>query len=93
MATSLKVGDISFIKHDFDKFVSIFLYFLGKDKGKQLVHMQISQELYLKNGFRANMLIENNIIGFEQIFIDITKKTTLVASYRICILISIKQRL
>lgn len=45
------------------------------------------------DGFRANMFIQNNIIGFEQISINITKKIALMASCKVFISISIRQRL
>lgn len=44
------------------------------------------------DSLKANMLIGNNIIGPEQISINIAEKTALLVSYKVCILISARQR-
>lgn len=92
MTVLLKVKEIGSAKHKSDKFVFVPLYFLYRDKSKQLVYAQIDQELQLVNGLRANMLIWNNIVGREQISINIAERTALVASYGVCIPISARQR-
>lgn len=92
MTVLLKVKEIGSAKHNSDKFVFVPLYFLYRDKSKQLVYAQIDQELHLVDGLRANMLIWNNIIGREQISINIAERTALVASYGVCIPISARQR-
>ena len=93
MTVLLKVKEIGSVKNDTNEFVSIPLYFLGRDKSKQLVYAQIDQELHLVDDFRANMLIGNDIIGLEQISINIAERTALVASCGVCISINARQRL
>lgn len=93
MAILLKVRGINSANHDSNEFISISLYFLDRNKSKQLVYIQIEWELHLVDRFRAIMLIQNNIIGSKWISIDIAKKTALVASYKVCIPISARQRL
>lgn len=80
-------------KHNSDEFVSVPLYFLGRNKSKQLVYVQINRDLHLVEVLRANMLIRNDIIGLERISIDIAEKIALMASCRVCIFISTWQRL
>ena len=62
MAVPLKGREIGSAKHNSDEFVSVPLYFLGRDKSKQLVYVQIDRELHLVDSLRANMLIGNDII-------------------------------
>lgn len=93
MTVLLKVRRIGSAKYDCDEFFSVPLYFLGRDKSKQLVYAQMDQELHLVDGLRANMLIGNNIIGLEQISINNAERTALVASCGVCIPISARQRL
>lgn len=80
MAVLLKVRRIGSTKHNSDDFVSVPLYFLGRDKNKQLVYAQIDRKLHLVDGLKADILIGNNIIGLQRISINIAKKTALVAS-------------
>lgn len=93
MAIPLKVRGIGSAKYNFDEFISVLLYFLGRNKSKQLVYVRVDRELYLVDGLKANMLIGNNIIGPERISIDIAEKIALVASCRVCIPINARQRL
>lgn len=92
IAIPLKVRGIDSAKHNSNEFVSVSLYFLGRDKSKQLVYARINRKLHFVDSLRANILIENDIIGSEQISIDIAERTALVASCRVCIPISAGQR-
>lgn len=91
MAALLKVRGINSVKHNSDEFLSVPLYFLGRDKSKQLVYIRIDKVLHFVDGLRAKMFIGNKIIGSEQISINIAKKTVLVTSCRVCISINARQ--
>lgn len=58
-----------------------------------MVYICINQELYLTNSLKANMLMWNNVIGSKRIFINNTKKTTLIASCGVYIKIDAKQKI
>lgn len=77
-------------KHKSNKYTLVPLYFWKKDTNNKIVYVCVDQELYLTNGLKANMLVRNNVIGSEGIFINNTEKTTLIANCGVYIKIDAK---
>lgn len=90
MAKLLKIRSIDAFSHKLDEFVTVFIYFLGKNNKKKIVYVCINCKLHVVNGLKANMLISNDIINLKQILVDISKKTTFIVSYRVQLTVKIK---
>lgn len=57
-----------------------------------LVYTLLRCKIHLVEGLKANVLIENDIMLSENFVIDIKKKTMLIGSCRVTVLISTRQR-
>lgn len=68
----------------------IFLYFFGKDKNSRVDYISIEWKLYLVNRFKINVLVNNNIFGSKQFWINIIRKSIFIASYKVYLDINIK---
>lgn len=90
MSSLLKIRDIEVSKHKSDEYALVFFYFLEKDANNKMLYTYINQELYLVDGLKVNILMENDVIGSEKISINITKKTTLITSCGVQIKIDTK---
>lgn len=92
MASLLQVRGIGSFQHDSDEYVTIPLYFLRKDKDGQTVYASMERELHLVDGLKANMLVENNILGPKQFSINIAGRSAFIASCKVYLNIDAKQR-
>lgn len=85
MALPLKVKSMRSSKPKSDEFVSMSLYFLGTNSKNRSFYTQISQELYLVKGLKANLLIGNEILAIKKLIINITNKTAMISSCEVII--------
>lgn len=92
ISTPLKVKGIGFSKHKSEEFATLFSYFHGIDGTGKLVYASMRCEIHLVEGLQANLLFGYDIISQENFIIDIKKKSTLIGSCRVTILISDRQR-
>lgn len=90
MIISLKVKGIGLSKYETDEYISISLYMIRKKDDDLETYTYAQRKLYWMDGFKANVLIGNNIIGPESIFINISHKFTYISSYKIKIFIQAK---
>lgn len=51
---------------------------------------KITQEVHLMNDFKINMLIENNLIDFEEIIIDVVSKSIFINNCDVIVSIKVK---
>lgn len=92
MSTLLKVRGIGSSKNESDEFALTALFFIGKDTARRVVFTYTDCKLHLVDGLKANMLIGNDIIGPEEISIDIAGQTAFISSCGVRISIDAKQR-
>lgn len=92
MSTPLKVKGIGSLRHESDKFALMALFFMGNNTAGRVVFARIDCKLHLVDALKANMLIRNDIIGPEEISIDIAGQTAFISSCGIEISIDAKQR-
>lgn len=92
MITLFQIREMDFIIYETDEFVMILIYFLEKNKNEQSTLACIIQKIYLIDNFKVNMLIDNDIIKFENFVIDISKRTAIIESCEIITNLFIKQR-
>lgn len=92
MSTPLKVKGIGSSRHESDGFALTALFFMEKDTVGRVVFARIDREMHLVDGLKANMLIGNDIIGPEEIAIDIAGQTAFISSCGVWISIDAKQR-
>lgn len=90
MATSLKVRGIGTSKHETDKYVLELLYFpaIG-NKGQRMI-VCIYCELHIVDNLRANIFIENNIIGVKGMMINIAKEKAYISDCKAIVPITAK---
>ena len=69
-----KIREIEFFRHEILKYLITFYYFLNVDDKENEVFVYIYRKIYIVNNLRIKMLIENNIIDFEKIIINVIKK-------------------
>ena len=89
MISLLRVYKMKINKYKIDEYVIANLYFskTNSNRNKNFVYLQ---KKYIINDFRIKMLINNDIIDFENIFIDIIYKTIYINNCKITINISIR---
>ena len=92
MATPLKVRGIGTLKHELDKFVSIFLYFSGINLTNHPPNAHIYKKLHLVNRFKANLLVRNNIMATKRVIIDFANKSAMISSYQVPISVAARPR-
>lgn len=62
MSISLKIKEIMVLKYESTQFAKLFLFFLRENDKGQNVYALFKYKLHLVKGFRANILIGNNIL-------------------------------
>ncbi len=78
MTTFLIVRDIKANVHEIQKHVNFSIYLSSKDDFIKLI--EIHREMHLIENLKANMLIDNDILEFEDIIIDVQKKNVIIQS-------------
>lgn len=92
MSTPLNVREIGTLKHKSAQFAVLSFYFPGENQTGQQMYASILCELYLVDGFLANILIRNDILSPEDFVININKNRALIESYGVTISINARQR-
>lgn len=70
----------------------MLFYFLKTIKSDSLAYTCIWQELYFLNSFRANILIDNNLLGLKNMTINIVLKSAYIGDCKITILLNVRQK-
>lgn len=92
MSTLLNVRVIETLKHKSAQFATFCLYFPSDDQARQQVYASIKYKLHLVDGFRANILVGNDILSPKGFAININKNCALIISCGVTILINARQR-
>lgn len=92
MSTPLKIKGIGGSKHKSAQFAKLSFFFLGENDKRQKVYASLSYELYLVEGFRANILIENNILVPKGFIFDLKLGHASVGSCGVKIIVRARQR-
>jgi hypothetical protein len=79
MIIFLNVRELEIDKHETFEYIITIIYFTEIFMtDKKLVREMIRREIYLVNNLKINMLIENDILNLEDIFLDdVNNKTTM----------------
>ena len=88
----LKVGGIKASKHEFAQFAELSLFLLGENNKGQKVYSFFKCKLHLVKGFRAKILIGNNILASENFVLNIGLGPAIVGSCKVKITIKARQR-
>lgn len=92
MATPLKVRGVGSSKHESSDYIHENIYFPSVKNDGTKVFSVIRRELHLVAGLRAKLLIGNDIIGPEEIIIDVSKRTARIGSCKTTVDITARQR-
>lgn len=79
-------------KYKSAEFAILLLYFLDKNSIERQVYVLIRCEIHLLKALHANLFIGTNILFLEAFVINIGRKTALIRSCPVTILINIKQQ-
>ncbi len=91
MITLLNVRDLKINKHETFEYIIASIYFAGKIAQRKLIREVIRRKMHLMNDVKVNMLIENDILSFEDIFIDdVNSKVTIASCQHMIISIEIR---
>ena len=92
MSSSLRVKGLGSAQHDTSEYVLIPVYIPAvKDDGTKVL-CRIKREIHLVDNLRAHMLIGNDIIGPEQIVLDVAANKAYIGSCNATATISTRQR-
>jgi hypothetical protein len=80
MITSLNVKELRINKHETFEYIIAIIYFLRKFIEEKLIREIIRREVHLMNDLKANMLIDNDILDSEKIFINDVNSKVIIAS-------------
>jgi hypothetical protein len=80
MTTSLNVRELKINKHEIWEYIIAIMYFLEKINQDKLIREIIRREVHLMNDLKINMLINNDILRFEEIFIDEINVKVIIAN-------------
>jgi hypothetical protein len=80
MITFLNVRDLEINKHETFEYIIASIYFAEKIIQKKLIREVIRREVHLIDDFKVNMLIENDILDLEDIFINDVNNKVIIAS-------------
>jgi hypothetical protein len=90
MITSLNVRGLKINKHETFEYIIVIIFFVEKVQ-KKLTRELIRREVHLMNDLKANMLIDNDILESEEIFIDeVNSKATIASCNNMIISIEIR---
>lgn len=92
MSIPQKVRGIGISKHETTQFAKLFLFFSGKNNKGQKVYTSFKCKLYLVEGFRANILIENNILAPKKFIFNIKLGHAVIRSCGVKITIWARQK-
>jgi hypothetical protein len=80
MIISLNVRELEINKHEIWEYIIAIMYFLGKINQDKFIREVIRREVHLMNDLKVNMLISNDILRPEGIFIDEVNVKVIIAS-------------
>lgn len=88
----MKVRRIEASKHKSAQFANLFFSLLEENNRGQKVYASFKYELHLVEGFRANILIENNILAPKSFLFNVKLDHVVVKSYEVKINIRTRQK-
>ena len=91
ITSSLSVRSVENNRHQTNEFIIIEIY-LSDQKDRVNVIVSVRRKLHVIDDLRANMLIDNDIIDFERITLDIVDKTVHIANCEVDISVQSRQR-
>ena len=92
MTSSLRVKGLGSAMHDTDEYVLIPMYLPGVKTDGNKALACVTREIHLVNGLKANLLMGNDIMGPEEIVLDVSKNEARIGSCDITISISTRQQ-
>lgn len=79
-------------KYELDKFVFMSFYCFDTNSKNHLAYTYIYWKFYFVKELKANLLVDNNIMGTERIIIDLANKIIIISSCQITISITTRFR-
>ena len=91
MTTSLRMREIETTIHETNEYIKILIYMSDVKDDKQVLAC-IEREIHLINDLKANLLIENDFLKFEEFIIDVSERKATIANCDVTIDLFIRQR-
>lgn len=86
----MEVRRISTFKHESGEFAVLSLYFSSRNNVGKLVYTLLKYKIYFVEELQANLLFGNNILSPKHIVIDIGRKSALIRSCGVTIIVNAK---
>jgi hypothetical protein len=80
MTISLNVRELRINKHEISKYIIVNIYFAEKIIEEKFIRKVIRRKVHLIDDLKVNMLIENDILESENIFIDDINSKVIIIS-------------
>ena len=91
MASLIIVRKLDTIQHKSSDYAILSIYFSGNKDGSSIKTF-IEREIHFVKNLKVNMLIDNNIIVFEDIVLDVSKKLVNIDNCDIIVFMKIRFR-
>lgn len=91
MPVCLKIRGIGALKHKSKNFAFTTIYILGIDDKSREIYVAISCKVYLIDGLKENMLVDNDVLYIESFVINLFTSSALIHSSDVNIKINARQ--
>ena len=86
----ITIRDLKTDKHIINKYVIVFIIFTEKNNKENDIRVMFRREAHIINNLKTNILMKNEIINFEKIFINFEKSTARINSCSVIIFIKMR---
>ena len=90
MIIFITIRDLNIDKHIINKYVIVFMSFIEEDDKNNNVRVMFRRETHIMNNLKVNILMKNEIMNSEEIFIDFDKVIARINSCSVIIFIEIR---
>ena len=90
MITFITVRDLNTDKYTINEYVIVFMIFIEKDDKSNDARAMFRREIHIMNNLKINILMGNEIMGPEEIFVDFGNGTARINNCRIIVFIEVR---
>ena len=93
MISFIIIRNLNIIQYQCENYVILFIYFTNIDIDNKFVKTFIERKIHFIKNFKINMFIDNNIIVFENIFIDFKKQKIIIRNCDVIVFLKIRSKI
>ena len=92
MTSPFRIKDLKSTMHDMNEYILILIYIFIVKKNDIKIFYRIYKEIHFVDNLKAYILLNNNIINFEKIVLNVAQNKIYIDNYEIIIIITSRQR-